>query len=113
MQDEEQEAQEARVGRDVVGKQLAGGVGRGAGSPMTVIRKPAAVKASVIACSDRCQKPWRLRCRPAGQAVDLDTPIRSGWVVAVWSAPAAPVHSDRHDLWVRMVGTGFVASSGQ
>jgi hypothetical protein len=49
VQDEEQEAQEAPPVRDVVGEQLAGVSGATAGSLMTVIRKPAAVKASVIA----------------------------------------------------------------
>jgi hypothetical protein len=56
VQDEEQEAQEAPPVRDVVGEQLAGVSGAAAGSLMTVIRKPAAVKASVIACSGRVQK---------------------------------------------------------
>jgi hypothetical protein len=56
VQDEEQEAQEAPPVRDFVGEQLAGVSGAAAGSLMTDIRKPAAVKASVIACSGRAQK---------------------------------------------------------
>src|SRR5215467_11645858 len=56
VQNEEQEAQEAPPVRDVVGEQVAGVSGATAGSLMVVIRKPAAVKASVIACSGRCQK---------------------------------------------------------
>jgi hypothetical protein len=57
LQDEEQEAQEGPRGqiREDVGEQLAG-AWCGGGSLMTAIRKPAAVKASVIACSGRCQK---------------------------------------------------------
>jgi hypothetical protein len=55
VQDEEQEAQEARLLRELVGEQIAGFRHR-SGSLMTQIRKPAAVKASVIACSGRFQK---------------------------------------------------------
>jgi hypothetical protein len=46
VQDEAQEAQEARRGRELLGEQLAG-FGTGCGSLMAEIRKPAAVKASV------------------------------------------------------------------
>jgi hypothetical protein len=53
VQDEEQEAQEAPPVRDFVGEQLAGGIRCGGWLLMTDIRKPAAVKASVIACSGR------------------------------------------------------------
>jgi hypothetical protein len=56
VQDEEQEAQEVRAVRNAVGEQLAGVSGATPGSLMADIRKPAAVKASVIWCSGRAQK---------------------------------------------------------
>lgn len=56
VQDEEQEARDPLPIRDVGREQLARGMGAIGGSLMTVIRKPAAVKASVIACSGRLQK---------------------------------------------------------
>ena len=64
IQDEEQETQEAPPVRDVGGEQLAGVSGANAGSLMTVIRKPPAVKASVIACSGRAQKLINAVCPP-------------------------------------------------
>jgi hypothetical protein len=54
LQDEVQEAQEPRLGFEFSGEQLAG-AWCGGGSLMTEIRKSAVVKASVIACSGRCQ----------------------------------------------------------
>jgi hypothetical protein len=53
-QDEENEAQD--VGLAEVGEQLAGVSGAGSGSSMAAIRKPALVKALIIAGSGRCQK---------------------------------------------------------
>ena len=45
-----------RLVGDLGGDQVAGVSGAGGGSLMTESRKPAAVKASVIACSGLCQK---------------------------------------------------------
>ncbi len=56
VQDEEQEAQEALPVRDFVGEQLAGGIRRGSWLADDRYPEPAAVKASVIACSGRDQK---------------------------------------------------------
>ena len=55
VQDEEQEAQEAPPARDAVGEQLAGGIGRDGWLADDRYPDPAAVKASVIACSGRVQ----------------------------------------------------------
>jgi hypothetical protein len=55
VQDEEQEAQEARLFRELGNSSRASGTG--SGSLITEIRNPAAVNASVIACSGRFRPP--------------------------------------------------------
>ena len=78
LQDEEQEAQEGTRGRvsEAAGEQFAGAWCGGGGSLMTAIRNPAAVKASVIACSGRVQARRNCREREACGSSWHTLPVR-------------------------------------